>query len=87
VRIFHFESGKILRRYDESVATASHNQKDEAYEHYLDPIDFGHRVAVENALGKAYLNGRPGNTPNIVFDESENYIAYPYETFLSLLIF
>lgn len=76
IRIFNFESGKILRKYDESLAASNLTQKDETSDHYLDPIDFGRRVAVENSLTKAYQTNRVANTINIAFDESENFIAY-----------
>jgi peptidylprolyl isomerase domain and WD repeat-containing protein 1 len=77
IRIFNFASGKILRRYDDSLAAIHSQQKEPQYA--LDAIDFGRRVAVESTLEKHYSQNRVTkacNTVNVIFDESENYVMY-----------
>lgn len=75
VRIFNFLTGKLHRKYDESInaiqemqqaATAGHGVK-------LDDMEFGRRLAVEKDLqqSESRLRERP------VWDETGMFLLYP----------
>lgn len=72
VRVFRFQSGKLRRTYDESLAAASELQQGESEIYHLEPIDFGRRMASEKEL----LADPQAPQANAIFDESGNFIIY-----------
>lgn len=73
VRLFDFASGKLLRTYDESIATVTEmHQAGTLSSEPLDAIDFGRRIAVERELDQPGVRSRM----NVAFDESGNFILY-----------
>jgi len=74
VRVFKFLTGKLHRKYDESLSMFSKLQKDEeAYQFKLDPMEFGKRITVERELDQVVDNP----PSNVIFDESGHFILYP----------
>ena len=73
VRIFKFRTGKLVRKYDESLKTISEMQQAGTAVYRLDSMEFGRRLAVERELEKSPL----AHTANLVFDESSNFLLYP----------
>jgi peptidylprolyl isomerase domain and WD repeat-containing protein 1 len=74
VRLFKFRTGKMVREYDESIATHTAHQKDGTGSYKLDAIDFGRRMAVERSIIE---KGDLAPTSNVVFDHSGVFILYP----------
>lgn len=72
VRVFRFQSGKLRRTYDESLAAANELQRGESELYNLEPIDFGRRMAGEKDL----IADPEAPHPNAIFDESGNFIIY-----------
>jgi len=81
VRVFRFQTGKLRRTYDESVAAANELQRGESELYNLEPIDFGRRMAGEKDL----MADPEAPQPNAIFDESGNFIIYA--TLLGLKVF
>lgn len=77
VRVFAFESGKVVRVYDESLATYSAAQKDVANTHRLDAIDFGRRLAIERDIDQDVRDGKRTALGALTFDESGHFLLYP----------
>nr|KAJ3417924.1 Peptidyl-prolyl cis-trans isomerase cyp15 [Polyrhizophydium stewartii] len=75
VRIFNFRTGKLMRKYDESMSVASEMQQAGTAIHRLDDMEFGRRLAVERDIEKT--RGGQAATANAVFDESGNFVIYP----------
>ncbi|CAI2163147.1 3521_t:CDS:10 [Funneliformis geosporum] len=73
VRVFRFKTGKMIRKYDESLAVVSEMQQAGTTIYKLDDMEFGRRLAVERELEKT----SQASTMNAVFDESGNFIIYP----------
>ncbi|CAG8579835.1 474_t:CDS:10 [Paraglomus brasilianum] len=73
VRIFKFLTGKMIRKYDESLAVISEMQQAGTTIYSLDDMEFGRRLAVEKELEKTPQL----TTMNAVFDESGHFIIYP----------
>lgn len=74
VRIFKFLTGKLYRKYDESLENVTSKQKDPNNSTYkLDPIDFGRRMAIEKILCEKVS----GPASNVIFDQSNTFILYP----------
>lgn len=74
LRIFRFQSAKMLRAYDESLEMFTAAQSDpNMSELHLDRFDFGRRVAVEKEMRTSKAAFHQG----AVFDESCNFIAFP----------
>jgi peptidylprolyl isomerase domain and WD repeat-containing protein 1 len=69
IRVFRFATGKLRRKYDESLQVFEDAQADNAL--HLDTIDFGRRAAVEKELAAS------PNVANCLFDESGHFILYP----------
>ncbi|KAG4305064.1 hypothetical protein PORY_001234 [Pneumocystis oryctolagi] len=67
-------SGKMIRKYDESLDMFNKLQQSDKNIHKLDDIEFGRRVTIERELinDKFYRS-----TLNTIFDESSNFIIYP----------
>ncbi|CDS12023.1 hypothetical protein LRAMOSA04218 [Lichtheimia ramosa] len=72
VRVFKFLSGKLFRKYDESIQIISEMQQAGTAIHKLDDMEFGRRLAVDRELEKS----PQANFVNAVFDESGNFIIY-----------
>ncbi|KAI9316944.1 hypothetical protein DFJ73DRAFT_929205, partial [Zopfochytrium polystomum] len=75
VRVFGFRSGKLLRKYDESLAVVSEMQQAGTAVHTLDDMEFGRRLAVERDIERLKGGGQ-GSTANVVFDETGHFIIY-----------
>jgi len=87
VRVFRFHSGKLYRKYDESVAQYQEAQKSRGIAQEsmfkLDNIDFGRRMAVEREALATFGNSKKRDEsepqtsfPNVIFDGSGNFIMY-----------
>ncbi|KAL8673774.1 MAG: hypothetical protein Q9168_001835 [Polycauliona sp. 1 TL-2023] len=72
VRIFVFTTGKLLRSYDESIATITDMQQAGTSLQKLDDVEFGRRLAVEREIDNPAVQHRI----NVIFDESSNFIMY-----------
>ncbi|KAL8855436.1 MAG: hypothetical protein Q9178_007925 [Gyalolechia marmorata] len=72
VRIFDFTSAKLLRSYDESIATITDMQQAGTSLQKLDDVEFGRRLAVEREIENPALQ----NKINVIFDESSNFVMY-----------
>eukprot|EP01104_Vermistella_antarctica_P017578 TRINITY_DN6243_c0_g1_i1.p1 TRINITY_DN6243_c0_g1~~TRINITY_DN6243_c0_g1_i1.p1 ORF type:complete len:636 (+),score=170.85 TRINITY_DN6243_c0_g1_i1:96-2003(+) len=81
VRVFKYASGKMYRKYDETIARFQERQADETSPSHLENIDFGRRMAVERELSGT-ADAPPSNS---IFDESCNFILYP--TLLGVKVF
>ncbi|CAI5704070.1 hypothetical protein KXD40_007555 [Peronospora effusa] len=68
IRVFRFDTGKMRRKYDESLAVFEDAQADDTL--HLDAIDFGRRAAVERELANSDV------VSNCIFDESGYFILY-----------
>ncbi|RKP19094.1 peptidyl-prolyl cis-trans isomerase cyp15 [Rozella allomycis CSF55] len=73
VRIFRFVTGKLYRKYDESIAVATSFHQNMDKDKRMEDIEFGKRVANERELEKT----TQFYTINAIFDESNSYILYP----------
>ncbi|KAK9491725.1 hypothetical protein V1508DRAFT_373323 [Lipomyces doorenjongii] len=73
VRIFDYQSGKLHRKYDESIATTNEVQQSGTSLRRLDDIEFGRRMAVEHELDRDELSQR---SMSAIFDESGNFLLY-----------
>ncbi|CAH1760740.1 5030_t:CDS:10 [Entrophospora sp. SA101] len=73
IRVFKFKTGKMTRKYDESLSVISEMQQAGTTIYKLDDMEFGRRLAVERELEKTLQ----ASTMNAVFDESGNFIIYP----------
>lgn len=64
VRIFKFLSGKVYRKYDESLKTITEMQQAGTSLRKLDDMEFGRRLAVDKELEKSpqaqYINAGKG---------------------------
>jgi len=69
IRVFRFATGKMRRKYDESLTVFEDAQADDAL--HLDAIDFGRRAAVERELANSDV------VSSCIFDESGHFILYP----------
>ncbi|TMW68110.1 hypothetical protein Poli38472_007782 [Pythium oligandrum] len=69
IRVFRFATGKLRRKYDESLTVFEDAQAEDSLN--LDAIDFGRRSAVEKELAHVNAIG------NCLFDESGHFILYP----------
>ncbi|KAF7730577.1 Peptidyl-prolyl cis-trans isomerase cyp15 [Apophysomyces ossiformis] len=72
VRLFKFLTGKIYRKYDESLHIISEMQQAGTALYKLDDMEFGRRLAVDKELEKSSQS----QCVNAVFDESGNFVIY-----------
>lgn len=85
MRLFDFASGKLRRKYDESLRAIQEMQQAGTAIYKLDDMEFGRRLALERDLDSsakvgpqdAVANATGAGTSNVVFDESGNYLIYP----------
>ncbi|TPX34041.1 hypothetical protein SmJEL517_g03184 [Synchytrium microbalum] len=75
VRIFNFATGKIIKKYDESLDAISEMQQKATAKDKLDDMEFGRRLALEREIEKT--PGGQASTVNAVFDESGHFLLYP----------
>ncbi|TPX66944.1 hypothetical protein SpCBS45565_g04120 [Spizellomyces sp. 'palustris'] len=75
IRIFNFRTGKLIRKYDESLTVVSEMQQAGTAIYSLDDMEFGRRLAIEREIEK--VKGGQSATANAVFDESGNFVIYP----------
>ncbi|KAJ3179601.1 Peptidyl-prolyl cis-trans isomerase cyp15 [Geranomyces variabilis] len=75
LRIFNFRTGKVIRKYDESLTVVSEMQQAGTAIHHLDDMEFGRRLALEREIER--VKGGQSATINAVFDESSNFVIYP----------
>ena len=74
VRVFSFLSGKLYRKYDESLAAIQDMQQAGTASHRLDDMEFGRRLAQEREIERQPdVAGRE----RAVFDESGAFVLYP----------
>ncbi|KAJ1982459.1 Peptidyl-prolyl cis-trans isomerase cyp15 [Dimargaris verticillata] len=73
VRVFNFTTGKLLRKYDESLQTISEMQQAGTSVHKLDAMEFGRRLALDREI-EASVQAR---FMNAVFDQSGHFVLYP----------
>ncbi|KAJ1661898.1 Peptidyl-prolyl cis-trans isomerase cyp15 [Coemansia sp. RSA 1813] len=74
IRIFRFATGKLYRKYDESIgASNSIQQSDEGGRFKLDDMEFGRRLATENEL----LKSSDAKASNAIFDASGRLLLFP----------
>ena len=72
IRIFDFATAKLHRTYDESLRAIEELQQGAVSTHKVDGVDFGRRLAQEREIEAESLR----STPNVIFDESSNFILY-----------
>ncbi|KAH8371538.1 hypothetical protein KR093_007911 [Drosophila rubida] len=70
VRVFQFNTGKLLRVFDEALTTYTQMQQTP---HALPNMEFGRRMAAERDLEKTAQN----TTLNILFDSTGHFLLYP----------
>ncbi|POW01518.1 hypothetical protein PSHT_12497 [Puccinia striiformis] len=76
--VFNFSSGKLLRKYDESMTAFTEMQQAGTTAYSLDDMEFGRRLAVERELGKIVESDTmPGVAGSAVFDPSSTFLLYP----------
>ncbi|KAJ3122259.1 hypothetical protein HK100_012066, partial [Physocladia obscura] len=75
IRIFNFKTGKLLRKYDESLSVVSEMQQAGTAAHRIDDMEFGRRLAMEKEIEKSKGGGQSA-TANAIFDESGYFIIY-----------
>ncbi|KII90601.1 hypothetical protein PLICRDRAFT_52327 [Plicaturopsis crispa FD-325 SS-3] len=78
VRIFSFLTGKMTRKYDESLAAIQEMQQAGTAVYRVEDMEFGRRLATERELELPGPDGRiPGMWSNAVWDESGAFVLYP----------
>lgn len=78
IRVFSFLSGKMTRRYDESLTAIQEMQQAGTAVYKVEDMEFGRRLAMERELELPGPDGRiPGMWINAVWDESGAFILYP----------
>lgn len=77
IRIFAFDSGKLIRKYDEGITAVTEMQQAGTAAYKLDDMEFGRRLAVERELEKSGTEPSvPGSQGSAVFDESGVFVIY-----------
>ncbi|OCB88921.1 peptidyl-prolyl cis-trans isomerase [Sanghuangporus baumii] len=78
IRVFSVLSGKLSRRYDESLGAIQDMQQAGTSLYHIEDMEFGRRLAVDRELELPGPDGRvPGRWINAVWDESGNFVLYP----------
>ncbi|TFK88196.1 peptidyl-prolyl cis-trans isomerase [Polyporus arcularius HHB13444] len=78
IRVFSFLSGKMTRKYDESLAAIQEMQQAGTAIYKVEDMEFGRRLAVERELELPGADDRiPGMYINAVWDESGSFVIYP----------
>jgi len=78
IRVFSFLTGKLARKYDESLAAIQEMQQAGTAVYKVDDMEFGRRLAMEKELEMPGADGRiPGMWSNAIWDESGAFVLYP----------
>ncbi|EJF63476.1 hypothetical protein DICSQDRAFT_83176 [Dichomitus squalens LYAD-421 SS1] len=78
IRIFSFLSGKMARKYDESLAAIQEMQQAGTAIYKVEDMEFGRRLAAERELELPGTDDRiPGMWINAIWDESGSFVIYP----------
>jgi peptidylprolyl isomerase domain and WD repeat-containing protein 1 len=78
IRIFSFLSGKLTRKYDESLTAIQEMQQAGTAAYKVEDMEFGRRLAAEKDLELPGPDGKiPGKWINAVWDESGAFVIYP----------
>ncbi|KAI0320530.1 peptidyl-prolyl cis-trans isomerase [Amylostereum chailletii] len=78
IRVFSFLSGKMTRRYDESLSAIQEMQQAGTAVYKVEDMEFGRRLAAEKELELPGPDGKiPGTCINAVWDESGAFVIYP----------
>ncbi|KAI0917240.1 hypothetical protein AcV5_007761 [Taiwanofungus camphoratus] len=78
IRIFSFLTGKLTRKYDESLAAIQEMQQAGTAIYKVEDMEFGRRLAVERELELPGPDGTvPGRCSNAIWDESGAFVIYP----------
>ncbi|KAJ7600641.1 hypothetical protein C8J56DRAFT_1010469 [Mycena floridula] len=78
IRVFSFLTGKLSRKYDESLVAIQEMQQAGTAVYKVDDMEFGRRLAMERELELPGPDGRvPGRWSNAIWDESGAFIIYP----------
>ncbi|KAH7923839.1 hypothetical protein BV22DRAFT_1130346 [Leucogyrophana mollusca] len=78
IRIFSFLTGKLMRKYDESLTAIQEMQQAGTAVYKVDDMEFGRRLALERELEMPGPDGRiPGMWSNAIWDESGAFVLYP----------
>ncbi|KAF8899702.1 peptidyl-prolyl cis-trans isomerase [Mucidula mucida] len=78
IRVFSFLSGKLTRKYDESLTAIQEMQQAGTAVYKVEDMEFGRRLATERELELPGPDGLiPGHWSNAVWDESGAFILYP----------
>ncbi|ESK87163.1 peptidyl-prolyl cis-trans isomerase [Moniliophthora roreri MCA 2997] len=77
IRIFSFLSGKLTRKYDESLTAIQEMQQAGTAVYKVEDMEFGRRLAAERELELPGPDGKiPGRWCNAIWDESGAFIIY-----------
>ncbi|GAA95944.1 uncharacterized protein L969DRAFT_69776 [Mixia osmundae IAM 14324] len=74
IRIFHFLSGKLHRKYDESLLAIQEMQQAGTAIYTVENMEFGRRLALERELERV----EAGKKERAIFDDSGNFVCYPH---------
>lgn len=78
IRVFSFLTGKMTRKYDESLAAIQEMQQAGTAVYKVEDMEFGRRLAAEKELELPGPDGKiPGHWINAVWDESGAFLLYP----------
>ncbi|RDB17983.1 Peptidyl-prolyl cis-trans isomerase cyp15 [Hypsizygus marmoreus] len=78
VRVFNFLTGKMTRKYDESLEAIQEMQQAGTAAYKVDDMEFGRRLAMERELEMPGPDGHvPGRWSNAIWDETGAFILYP----------
>ena len=78
IRVFSFITGKLTRRYDESLGAIQDMQQAGTAIYRVEDMEFGRRLAVDRELELPGPDGKvPGRWINAVWDESGHFVIYP----------
>ncbi|KAL9711194.1 Peptidyl-prolyl cis-trans isomerase cyp15 [Leucoagaricus gongylophorus] len=76
--VFSLLSGKLTRKYDESLEAIQEMQQAGTAIHRVEDMEFGRRLAVEKEFELPGPDGRvPAHWSNVIWDESGAFIVYP----------
>ncbi|KAF9493180.1 hypothetical protein BDN71DRAFT_1483548 [Pleurotus eryngii] len=78
IRIFSFLTGKLSRKYDESLTAIQEMQQAGTAVYRVEDMEFGRRLAVEKELDLPGPVGHvPGTCINAIWHESGSFVLYP----------
>jgi peptidylprolyl isomerase domain and WD repeat-containing protein 1 len=72
--VFNFLSGKMMRKYDESLRAIQEMQQAGTAVYRVEDMEFGRRLAIEKEID---ADEHALATMNAVWDESGNFVIYP----------